>query len=55
MHFTGRTWRPPYESASFIIQATSGCTYNKCNFAVSIKMSHLRWRQWKNLKQIWLN
>ena len=32
MHFTGRTWRPPYESASFIIQATSGCTYNKCNF-----------------------
>ena len=32
MHFTGRTWRPPYESASFIIQATSGCTYNKCHF-----------------------
>ncbi|MDD3416629.1 MAG: radical SAM protein, partial [Lachnospiraceae bacterium] len=32
MHFTGRTWRPPYESASFIIQATSGCTYNKCSF-----------------------
>lgn len=32
MHFTGRTWRPPYESSSFIIQATSGCTYNKCHF-----------------------
>lgn len=32
MHFTGRTWRPPYESHSVIIQATSGCTYNKCHF-----------------------
>lgn len=32
MHFTGRTWRPPYEKFSVIIQATSGCTYNKCKF-----------------------
>lgn len=32
MHFTGRTWRPPYEKFSVIIQATSGCTYNDCKF-----------------------
>lgn len=32
MHFTGRTWRPPYEAHSVIIQATSGCAYNKCKF-----------------------
>lgn len=32
MHFTGRTWRPPYEAHSVIIHATSGCTYNKCHF-----------------------
>lgn len=32
MHFTGRTWRPPYESQSVILQATSGCTHNKCTF-----------------------
>lgn len=32
MHFTGRTWRPPYEAFSVIIQVTSGCTYNKCKF-----------------------
>ena len=32
MHFTGRTWRPPYEANSFIIQVTSGCTHNKCRF-----------------------
>ena len=32
MYFTGRTWRPPYEKYSAVIQATSGCTYNKCKF-----------------------
>lgn len=32
MHFTGRTWRPNYESASSILQITSGCTYQKCLF-----------------------
>lgn len=32
MHFTGRTWRPPYEAQSVIIQATSGCTWQKCRF-----------------------
>ncbi len=32
MHFAGRTWRPPYEAHSVIIQATAGCTYNKCRF-----------------------
>lgn len=32
MHFTGRTWRPPYEANSCIIQLTSGCTYGKCSF-----------------------
>lgn len=32
MHFTGRTWRPHYEAHSVIIQATSGCTWQKCRF-----------------------
>ena len=32
MHFTGRTWRPPYEAHSVIIQAASGCTWHKCRF-----------------------
>lgn len=32
MHFTGRTWRPPYEKNSVILQVTSGCTYGKCRF-----------------------
>lgn len=32
MNFTGRTWRPPYEANTPIIQATAGCAYNKCHF-----------------------
>lgn len=32
MHFTGRTWRPPYEAQSVVIQATSGCAYGRCRF-----------------------
>lgn len=32
MHFTGRTWRPPYEANSCIIQLTAGCAYGKCRF-----------------------
>ncbi|MCC8174139.1 MAG: radical SAM protein [Odoribacter sp.] len=32
LHFTGPIWRPPYESNSVLIQATAGCTHNKCKF-----------------------
>ena len=37
MHFTGRTWRPPYEANTPIIQATSGCTYKNCRFCSLFK------------------
>ncbi|WP_236757056.1 radical SAM protein [Acutalibacter muris] len=42
MHFTGRTWRPPYESQSAILQATSGCTHNKCTFCSLYKDEKFR-------------
>ncbi len=42
MHFTGRTWRPPYEAHSVIIQATSGCTYNRCRFCSLYKGERFR-------------
>lgn len=42
MHFTGRTWRPPYESQSVILQATSGCTHNKCTFCSLYKEEKFR-------------
>ncbi len=42
MHFTGRTWRPPYEAHSVIIQAASGCTYHKCRFCSLYKNERFR-------------
>lgn len=32
MHFSGRTWRPPYEADSCMIELTAGCAYGKCSF-----------------------
>lgn len=32
MHFSGTVWRPPYEAASLLIQATAGCTHHACKF-----------------------
>lgn len=42
MHFTGRTWRPPYEAHTPIIEATSGCTYNHCRFCSLFKNEPFR-------------
>ena len=42
MHFTGRTWRPPYEASSFIVQVTSGCTHNQCRFCSLYKNERFR-------------
>lgn len=32
MKFSGRTWRPPYEQCTPIIEATSGCAWGRCTF-----------------------
>lgn len=32
MEFSGRTWRPPYERLTPIIEATSGCAWGRCAF-----------------------
>lgn len=32
MHYSGPTFRPPYEASSLILQATSGCSHNACTF-----------------------
>ncbi len=51
MHFTGRTWRPPYEANSFIIQVTSGCTYNKCSFCSLYKNERFRMSPLEEFKE----
>ena len=32
MHYTGLTFRPPYEAESIILQVTSGCSWCACTF-----------------------
>ena len=32
MHYSGPTFRPPYEAQSLILQVTTGCSHNKCTF-----------------------
>ncbi|MCI9137021.1 MAG: radical SAM protein [Lachnospiraceae bacterium] len=51
MHFTGRTWRPPYEAHSVILQASSGCTYNKCRFCSLYKNECFRMSPMEELEE----
>lgn len=32
MHYTGKTFRPPFEEKSLLLQASTGCSHNKCTF-----------------------
>ena len=51
MHFTGRTWRPPYEAYSVILQATSGCTYQQCAFCSLYKNERFRMSPMEQFEQ----
>ena len=45
MRYEGKVFRPPSEARSLIIQATIGCSHNKCTFCSMYKEDHFRIRK----------
>ncbi len=41
MKYEGKLYRPPSEAYSLIIQATIGCSHNKCTFCSMYKEDKL--------------
>ncbi|MDZ7859544.1 MAG: radical SAM protein [Candidatus Krumholzibacteriota bacterium] len=44
-------WRPPSEANSLILQATIGCSHNRCLFCYMYRGKRFRVRKWEDLKR----
>ncbi len=51
IQYTGSVYRPPSEANSLILQATLGCSYNKCTFCAMYREKDFRVRPLAELKQ----
>lgn len=49
MRYEGSVYRPPSEAGSLIIQATIGCTHNKCAFCPMFKEKKFRMRSFEEV------
>jgi radical SAM superfamily enzyme YgiQ (UPF0313 family) len=51
MKYEGAIYRPPSEANSLIVQATVGCSHNKCTFCPSYKAKTFRIKTWDEIKE----
>ena len=49
--YEGSIWRPPSEAYSLILQATVGCSWNKCSFCIAYKDKTFRIKTLDDIKR----
>ena len=51
MRYEGTVYRPPSEAASFILQATLGCSYNRCTYCAMYQDKRFAQRSREDLRE----
>jgi radical SAM superfamily enzyme YgiQ (UPF0313 family) len=51
MRYEGTVYRPPSEAASFILQATIGCSYNRCTYCAMYQDKRFSQRSREDLRE----
>ncbi len=50
LEYRGMVIRPPSEAGSFLLQATYGCSHNKCTFCITYRYTKFQVRPWEKVE-----